>query len=129
MCRAGGRLCGRCGCPASLGRNQTIATTGPAKDQVKYHMLHRNGPKNEEDREGEHSDVAAMNAHELARLLREAKLEAYVLHTKFSSVVTVGQYDSLEDPNLRAMQILIKTRLNLTITQLFPTPVPMQVPR
>lgn len=77
----------------------------------------------------ERADAAAVSAHNLAELLRKAKLDAYVLHTKYTSVVTVGGYDSLEDPNLRAMQNLLQTRLKLDFVQLFPQPIPMKVPR
>jgi hypothetical protein len=79
----------------------------------------------------DHVDSAAHSAHNLAELLRKAKLESYVLHTKYTSIVTVGGYDSLEDPNLRAMQNLLETRLRqqLEVVQLMPKPLPMQVPR
>lgn len=80
---------------------------------------------------GDRVDSAAHSAHNLAELLRKAKLESYVLHTKYTSIVTVGGYDSLEDPNLRAMQNLLETRLRqqLEIVQLMPKPMPMHVPR
>jgi hypothetical protein len=78
-------------------------------------------------------DVAADNAHKFAEALRKAKLDAYVLHTKYSSLVTVGGFDSLEDPNLRSMQNLLQTRLmanpQMAALQLFPEPRPMQIPR
>ncbi|MFO0865128.1 MAG: hypothetical protein U0744_10845 [Gemmataceae bacterium] len=79
----------------------------------------------------DHVDSAAHSAHNLAELLRKAKLDSYVLHTKYTSIVTVGAYDSLEDPNLRAMQNLLETRLRqqLEVVQLMPKPMPMQVPR
>jgi hypothetical protein len=72
--------------------------------------------------------------------LRKNKLEAYVLHTKFSSVVTVGGFDSLEDPNLLAMQRTLSERLpalensmrrlNPTLQSMmfFPKAMPMKVP-
>ncbi|MBX9679395.1 MAG: hypothetical protein K2X38_11585 [Gemmataceae bacterium] len=80
---------------------------------------------------GDRIDSAAHSAHNLAELLRKAKLESYVLHTKYTSIVTVGGYDSLEDPNLRAMQNLLETRLRqqLEVVQLMPKPMPMQIPR
>jgi hypothetical protein len=74
-------------------------------------------------------DYAAENAHGLAEVLRKNKLEAYVLHTKYASVVTVGAYDNLEDPQLRSMQDFLKNRPQLQVVQIFPTPMPMQVPR
>jgi hypothetical protein len=60
------------------------------------------------------------------------KLEAYVLHSKFSSTVTVGSYDSPDDPALKAMQETLATRFNqhpFTMVQFFHRPVPMAVPR
>ncbi|MCI0640313.1 MAG: hypothetical protein L0Y72_30005 [Gemmataceae bacterium] len=84
---------------------------------------------------GEQVDVAAQSAHNLAELLRKSKLEAYVLHTKFSSIVTVGGFDSPDDPNLRAMQETIEARVWPTIApmlfqgQPIPRPLPMKVPQ
>jgi hypothetical protein len=80
-------------------------------------------------RKSEQVDAAAENAHNLAEVLRKAQLETYVLHTKFASIVTVGGFDSLEDPNLRATQHLLETRLKMDALQLFPRPLPMEVPR
>lgn len=89
---------------------------------------------------GEQVDAAAQSAHNLAELLRKSKLEAYVLHTKFSSIVTVGGFDSPDDPNLRAMQETIETRIWPTLgpvlfpsppnlpPQPIPRPLPMKVP-
>lgn len=78
---------------------------------------------------GDKVDGAAVSAHNLAELLRKGKLEAYVLHTRFHSVVAVGAFDSLEDPALKSMQQLLATRLKLDPIQLFPQPLPMKVPR
>lgn len=70
-------------------------------------------------------DTAALNAHNMAEYMRTTKkLDAYVLHTKFASIVTVGAYDSPDDPNLRAMQRQLVESLKLPAT-----PMPMQVPR
>jgi hypothetical protein len=90
-------------------------------------------------REGEGVDQAAHDAHNLVDYLRKNKLDAYVLHSKFSSVVTVGGFDSLEDPNLRAMQATLSERLPALDNSLgrlnqgksmmfFPRPMPMKVP-
>ncbi|HYV39657.1 MAG TPA: hypothetical protein VE988_28470 [Gemmataceae bacterium] len=45
-------------------------------------------------------DTAAISAQNLADLLRKGNFEAYVLHTKYSSYVTVGSYDSEQDPRI-----------------------------
>ncbi|HWY86418.1 MAG TPA: hypothetical protein VNX28_06825 [Gemmataceae bacterium] len=84
-------------------------------------------------------DAAATSAHNLAEYFHQAKLEAYVLHTKYYSVVCVGGYDSVDDPGLRNMANLIETKVLPNISQLFNTGpnqavaqarvVPMQIPR
>jgi hypothetical protein len=90
-------------------------------------------------RKGEGVDQAAHDAHNLVEYLRQSKLDAYVLHTKFSSVVTVGGFDSLQDPNLRAMEATLSERLPALDNSLrrlnqgksmmfFPRPMPMKVP-
>ena len=88
---------------------------------------------------GQRVDAAATSAHNLAELLRKAKLDAYVLHTKYTSIVTVGGYDNLDDPSLRNMANLIESKVMPQISHLFPAPpnqavadnkvVPMQIPR
>jgi len=81
---------------------------------------------------GMREDYAAENAHALAKALRQSsKLEAYVLNTRFASIVCVGNFDSLEDANLLSMQNLIETRLksDSPALQLLPRPLPMAVPR
>lgn len=79
------------------------------------------------------SDVltaSALQAQELARVLRELKFDAYVLHTRGSSVVSVGGYDGPNDPNLQQMQKTLATlKFQGTPIQLFTQPLPMQVPQ
>jgi hypothetical protein len=73
---------------------------------------------------GENLDAAAVNAHNLAELLRtKANLEAYVLHTRFYSLVTVGGFESPDDPRLQSTQRVLTDQLKI------PQAVPMQVPR
>jgi hypothetical protein len=77
-------------------------------------------------------DPAAVPAHCLAEWLRKGNIEAYVLHTKYASIVTVGSYDSLRDPRMETMKkrwvdCHISQRFNML--NLFPQPVPMPVPR
>jgi hypothetical protein len=75
-------------------------------------------------RSGEGIDTAAHNAHNMAELMRKSmNLEAYVLHTRFSSLVTVGGFDRLDDPRLRSTQELLTSRLKV------PSVLPMAVPR
>jgi hypothetical protein len=52
---------------------------------------------------GEALNAAGAQAHELARFLRDPKrfgFDAYVLHTRTSSIVTVGAFSSPTDPEL-----------------------------
>lgn len=83
---------------------------------------------------GEQLNAAGLQAHELARILREMHLEAYVLHTRNSSLVTIGGYDSLKDPQLSQAQRQLaqiksfNSGAGLTL-QLWANPLPMEVPR
>lgn len=77
------------------------------------------------------ADLAADNAHTLAKMLRHMKLDAYVLHTSYASIVTVGSFDSLEDPALRSMQNIVVSQLRPKLDarlELFAQPLPMEVP-
>ncbi len=74
-------------------------------------------------------DYAATNAHTIADNLRKHfKLEAYVLHTRYMSVVTVGGYDAVDDPSLRSMKSLLQERLRIPGIEMFPEPYLMKVP-
>jgi hypothetical protein len=80
-------------------------------------------------------DAAALQAHALAEVLRTMKpiaFDAYVLHTRNQSIVTVGGYDSPNDPKLRQdLQKLSKLELRgcPPEMQLFAQPLPMEVPK
>jgi hypothetical protein len=41
------------------------------------------------------------DAAQLTRMLRQKKIEAYVFHDKFQSIVTVGGFDSKDDPGIQ----------------------------
>jgi len=84
--------------------------------------------------EGEGINAAAFNAHELARKLRGLGFEAYVLHTRVSSVVTVGGFDGYNDDEMKRMrQRLASLHPNRPDVPdqlgLFLEPPPMPVPR
>src|SRR5262249_22143287 len=55
---------------------------------------------------GEALGAAALQAHELAKLLRDPRLgfTAYVLHTRTSSIVTVGGFNALNDAEMQRVQ-------------------------
>jgi hypothetical protein len=74
-------------------------------------------------------DATARQAREVARVLREMKFEAYVLHTRYGSVVAVGGYDSPNDPKLLANQQHLANMELGPVVRLFTRPMPMEVPR
>lgn len=80
-------------------------------------------------------DAGAMQARALAETLRKMKdpsFEAYVLHTRTQSIVTVGGYDSPNDPRMiQDQQVLGRLKLQGVPLefQLFAKPMPMEVPR
>ena len=82
-------------------------------------------------------DASAKQAEEVARVLRKVNLEAYVLHTRGASVVTIGAFDSENDPRLVQLQQKLRNgRLNglpdaraAEMFQFFPQPMPMKVPK
>jgi hypothetical protein len=88
-------------------------------------------------KEPEYLNAGAQNAHVIAEALREMKpsFEAYVMHHRSYSIVTVGQYNSYDDPELVSAQ---KTLANLqmkdqksgvALVTLSAQPLPMKIPR
>jgi hypothetical protein len=77
-------------------------------------------------------DFAAHNAHDLAEFFRKLGLpETYVLHARYCSFVTIGGYDSEQDPELVGMQRFLEGRFQrpeVRMLDLIPRPIPMQVP-
>jgi hypothetical protein len=62
-----------------------------------------NSRKNETERSmmnGKSLDQAAQDAWELARYMRQLKFDAYVWHDQYKSVVTVGSFDTTDDPRI-----------------------------
>ncbi len=116
-------------------------TTIASKDEAPS-ILEKFGFKT---RSGEGVDQAAHDAHNLAEYLRKIKLDAYVLHTKYSSIVCIGGYDSLQDPSFVATQRQLQDRLRAIENEMrvanrpgsydpvnmmfFPRPMPMKVPQ
>ena len=80
-----------------------------------------------------HKDFAGHNARNLAKFLRKSGWKAYVLHTKFSSVVTVGEFNNVNDPRIRVMQQRIshiqQQHPHYARLKLFPVAWPMRVPQ
>ncbi len=125
--------------PLSLLKNQKPYTLAIKQFQTPHQIVGREDTKNSGfleaiglgGRNAPKADMAAENAHNMAEALRKLKVDAYVLHTKFSSIVTVGGYDSVNDPAMKAMAEKIETNLRprLELLSLFPRPLPLAVPR
>jgi hypothetical protein len=81
--------------------------------------------------------ASAQNAHNLAKVINESKewkewnLQAYVFHTRNNSVVTINGYGSKDDPALAQMahRFRFKTRELMSVANMLPSPMPMEVPR
>jgi hypothetical protein len=79
------------------------------------------------------SDPAALPARSLVEGLRNAgQWEAYLLHTPNASLVTVGSFDSPQDPRIQQMTASLVNwgrRPECQMLNLFAQPVPLPVPR
>ncbi|MBL8800209.1 MAG: hypothetical protein JNM56_40385 [Planctomycetia bacterium] len=79
---------------------------------------------------GEQLAASALNAHNLAEALRKLGFEAYVLHTRYNSVVTVGAYDTKDDRRMQQVQEALHNRFKLDGgMQFMAQPMPMEVPQ
>lgn len=76
---------------------------------------------------GELLNAGALQAEEVAKVLRNNQLDAYVLHTRSSSVVTVGGFDTMDDPKLAQLQKKL-AGAKIGPIDLFVRPLPMPVP-
>jgi hypothetical protein len=78
---------------------------------------------------------AAQQANAVAKMLRERKHDAYVLHTRFESFVCIGEYDSKDDPQLLAnakafASLPLRDEKKGTIMETFmEKPMPAMIPR
>jgi hypothetical protein len=82
--------------------------------------------------------AAADNAHNLAQALEKAGFkEVYILHTRTSSIVSIGGFRSAEDPNLHQVRQLLISRFRVATNDsrvgpqmsLIDNPVPIPVRR
>jgi hypothetical protein len=87
-------------------------------------------------KDSEMLNAAAYNAHELARALRKLHFDAYVLHTRTSSVVTVGGFASDSDPKMDTVRQQLAALHDAFVSanqkdplELISPPPPMAVPR
>jgi hypothetical protein len=76
--------------------------------------------------------LSAMNAHNMADFLRKTQpgaFDAYVLHMRNGSLVTVGGFDSDKDPQLQATQrLLAGTKFGPNVP-LLAEPIVIEIPR
>jgi hypothetical protein len=79
---------------------------------------------------GEMLEASGQNAHNLAEAMHKLGFEAYVLHTRWGSLVTVGGYDRPDDPHLQEVERALASNVRLgQQVQMLAQPVPMEVPR
>jgi hypothetical protein len=109
--------------------------------QAPSELLNREGPAmtprfNPNKKEGEsYLNIGALQAHRLAEFLRKSlETEAYVLHHRYYSLVTVGQYDAPDDPQLLAHQktfanMQLKTKTGQALETFSAQPLPMRIPK
>ncbi|HEY7315668.1 MAG TPA: hypothetical protein VH643_40440 [Gemmataceae bacterium] len=83
---------------------------------------------------GKRLDASAVMAQQVCDMFRKLGYKSYVLHTRSSSVVTVGEFASRDDPALLRTQEQLKTmsfkngNTNETAFKLFAKALPMEVP-
>ena len=67
----------------------------------------------------------------MAKVLRQLKFDAWVMHTQTSSFVTVGSFDSRDDPEMqRTAHVLATMKLGpIELMQPLPAEVPETVTR
>lgn len=90
---------------------------------------------------GEQLAASALNAHNLAEVLRKLGHEAYVLHTRNNSTVTVGAFDSKDDRRMPQLAEAISRQLDKLDPRIrsqeasqsgnviLARPLPMEVPK
>ncbi len=78
---------------------------------------------------GETLEASGHNAHNFADALRKGNFEAYVLHVRWGSVVTVGSFESLDDPRMASMKRVLGSLNFGQGINMLPEPMPMEVPR
>lgn len=80
-------------------------------------------------------NIGAANAHYTAEFLRKSmKLDGYVMHQRTYSIVTVGQYDKPDDPQLLANQktlagLQLRDGEGKVMVTFNAQPLPMRIPK
>lgn len=89
---------------------------------------------------GDILNANARQAHQIAEFLRKVGCEAYALHTEYNSYVTIGGFDSVDDPRLVQMQRWFVGEISnpkstigqlhtAAMVQFLSDPMPMPVPQ
>jgi len=73
-------------------------------------------------------NACGMQAQETARVLKKLEFDPYILHTRTSSMVTIGSFESENDPRMQQV-IATLAKMNLQPLDLYPRPLPLEVPR
>jgi hypothetical protein len=86
------------------------------------------------DHAGQRLDNAARMAEEVCDTFKKLGFKSYVLHTRNKSVVTVGEFDGRNDPEMQRTQeqlgkLSFKTKSGEAAFSLFAQAMPMEVPR
>jgi hypothetical protein len=81
--------------------------------------------------QGSMLEASAKNAHNIAPILQRLNLgDVYVLHTRQGSLVTIGGFDSPDDPEVQRIQRTLDLNQDLKVKQLvLPQVVVIEVPR
>src|SRR5262249_31036554 len=84
---------------------------------------------------GEKLEASAQNAHNFAEVLRKLNFEAYVMHSRGGSLVTIGGFDRPDDPRIESLKEAMQgtgaspgVRLSQS-AQMVPNPFPIEIPR
>lgn len=87
------------------------------------------------DHPGQRLDNAARMAQQVCDMFKKLGFKSYVLHTRYNSVVTVGEFDSRTDPAMQRTQDQLAKfsfqngKTGGTAFNLFARALPMEVPR
>jgi hypothetical protein len=84
---------------------------------------------------GEKLEASAQNAHNFAEVLRKLNFEAYVLHMRGGSLVTIGGFDRPDDPRIQSLKEAMQgtgSTPGVRVSQgaqMVPNPFPIEIPR
>lgn len=87
------------------------------------------------DHPGQRLDNAARMAQQVCDMFKKLGFKSYVLHTRYNSVVTVGEFDRRDDPAMQRTQEQLgrmsfrNGKTGGTAFNLFARALPMEVPR